>query len=214
MGKINKKGKSTKNVSHVDLTEFAPGKNKDGIHAGVDHLVNEDDPEAWSYDSKIAGDRLTVIVTVPKVWGGSLSEQPGHAGVVLWNSSDYKYQSCGIDDGGNFSQEAVNVGDGLNKNDKFKIWYFTKKINATQYEQMRKRCVDVAAKKHGYGKFFVARGIMEDGSYSCVTAADTILCAANQSWGVGAQLSTPYAYAQTFTRVAWYISVAEGFKHV
>jgi hypothetical protein len=65
-----------------------------------------------------------------------------------------------------------------------------------------------------YGKVLISRGWSREGSYSCVTAVDTILVAGGLSWAVASMTSTPYAYAQTFTRTSWYISYADGYKHM
>ena len=47
-----------------------------------------------------------------------------------------------------------------------------------------------------------------------VTAVDTILVAGGLSKAIATLSSSPYNYAQTFTRAAWYISYADNMKHM
>jgi len=208
------KSKSMK-AGSVKLSSY---KNSDlDVNKELSNLINNnrDEKDKFERESDIRGNRCTVIISVPKKWGGSFSDHPGHCGIVLWNSSSYNYQSFGILSDGTFADEEVNVHNDYLKYDvNFKIWYFTKKIDESTYSKLKKRMSKLGKKKVGYGKFFVARGWVEDGSYSCVTAVDTILCAGGLSKGIAAMTSTPYAYAQTFTRMGWYISYADSMKHM
>lgn len=198
-------------VSSVKLAKYSGA---DEAHEELNELVNG---KARSYEcsQEIKGDRCTVIVSTPNQWGGSFGGHPGHCGIALWNSGNRSYQSFGILSDGTFADEEVNArNDTIKKDPAFKIWYFTRSVDATTYESLRTRMATLGKKKVVYGKFFVARGWTQDGGYSCVTAVDTILCAGGLSAGLASQLATPYAYAQTFTRLAWEISYADGHKHM
>jgi len=205
--------KKSQQVDQVTLERY---KNSNvGIHVEVNELVNNINATRNNLSEDIVGDRCTVIISVPKKVGGSFGDHPGHCGVVLWNSGTLDYQSFGILSDGTFADEEVNVNhDQLKSDENFIIWYFTVMINDSTYEKLINRMATLGSKKVTYGKFFVARGWKEDGSYSCVTAVDTILCAGKLSKGIASMTSTPYAYAQTFTRAGWYISQADNMKHM
>lgn len=202
----------SKRARSVNLAKYSG----DGaIHNSLSQLVNGAIAGDAGMATNIKGDRCTVLVSVPNDWGGSLTSHPGHAGVVLWNSTTLAYQSFGILMDGTFASEEINVhNDTIKKDPAFRLWYFTKTIDAAAYGRMRTRMATLGVKTVGYGKVLVARGWSTDGAYSCVTAVDTILVAGGLSWAVASMSSTPYAYAQTFTRVGWYISYAEGHKHM
>ena len=200
-------------VSSVEISRYQ--SSDQGVHDELNALVNNKDATKYDREPNIEGDRCTVIISVPKNFGGSFGSHPGHCGVALWNSSNRKYQSFGILMDGSFADEEVNAhNDELKRDGNFKIWYFTVKINDATYTNLKNRMSQLGSKKVTYGKFFVARGWSEDGSYSCVTAVDTILCAGSLSKGLASMTSTPYAYAQTFTRSGWYISQADNMKHM
>ena len=210
------KGSGSTAAAHVDLSSY--GFWDTSVHDELDDLVNGDVTNS-GYATDIKGDRCTVLVTVPKTLGGSLTDQPGHCGIILWNSQGKKkYQSFGIFDDGTFGKESVNVnkaGNSLKSNDGFKIWYFTRKIDKKAYDSMWKRMQALyqegEAQPKGYGKVFVSRFL---DSYSCVTAIDTVLCAGGLSYGAASMTTAPYAYAQTFTSLSWYVSYADNMKHV
>ncbi|QCP54714.1 hypothetical protein FAZ95_38300 [Trinickia violacea] len=208
------KEKSTK-VTNVQLTRYGNAFTNFAVHDELDQLINMPGAIKATRETNIVADRCTVIISVPKNWGGSFGEHPGHCGIVLWKSNTRQYQSFGILMDGSFMDEEVNVhNDTLKRDTAFGIWYFTVAINPATYERMRSRMETLGVKKVGYGKFFVARGWSEEGSYSCVTAVDTILCAGGLSRGIASMSSTPYAYAQTFTTIGWYVSYADNMKHM
>lgn len=197
-------------VKRVDLKEYK-GKTtaSSDNHNRLSEMINLSICiNASMINENIAGDRATVIISTPKKWGASVSSHPGHCGIVLWNYNSRRHQSLGIYDDGTFGFEAVNVGGTkkIKKDDDFNLWYFTKVINLGAYDRMRARMYDLYQKQVDYGKFFIFRGVKEDGSYNCVTAVDTILVAGGLSKGIASLTSAPYAYAQTFTAPSWYIS--------
>jgi len=211
---MTKNSAASTKADHVNLMAY--GFSDTAVHNELDDLVNGSVTNS-GYSTDIGGNRCTVIITVPKTSGGSLTKQPGHCGVVLWNASGKKRnQSFGIFDDGTFGTENVNVTrTTLKDNAGFLIWYFTKKIDGATYESMRKRMSslhdEAEVSPKGYGKVFVNRFT---GSYSCVTAVDTILCAGGLSWGVASMTTTPHAYAQTFSTLSWNASYADNMKHV
>jgi hypothetical protein len=193
-------------------------------HDELNKLINTDGLDEKEPTETVEGaNRVTVIVTTPENWGGSVTEAPGHCGVVLWKNDTCVFQSCGIrTDGtgkGYFLPERVNCKLHPIKADKsFKIWYFTANCDAGSYDKMQKRMAKLHkesadGEKIGYAKFFAMR--LNDHSFSCVTAVDTILAAAGPKWSIGlaSQASTPWAYAQTFTSAGWYISHVAAHKH-
>lgn len=208
-------------VDNVPLKKYSGDQTH---HDELDELINGKKITEKMPDQVVAGaNRVTVIVTTPEKWGGSLTSTPGHCGVVLWNNATREFQSCGIrTDGkghGFFQPESVNAPTSIIKPDKnYKIWYFTADCDKATYGKMQKRISHLYTTsedgtKIGYAKFLAIRAA--DHSFSCVTAADTILAAGGASWSVGlaSQTSTPYAYAQTFTKFGWYISSAAGHRH-
>jgi hypothetical protein len=207
----------SKRATKVVLTEYkwTTGADKDGVHSSLSTLINDKKPQQKKRSDKIKGDRVTVIISTPKKWGASVSSHPGHCGIALWNSSTFEYQSFGICVDGSFCDEEVNVNHNEIKEDKdFKIWYFTRMIDPKAYEAMRTRMTSLGEKEIVYGKFFISRGWSEDGSYSCVTAVDTILVAGGLSKAIASLTSAPYPYAQTFSSATYYISYAENYKHM
>lgn len=203
-------------VNKVDIKEYRYfGKEDTEVHEELTRLVNDINATKFKRNHKINGNRCTVIISTPKAIGGSFGSHPGHCGIALWNSETLDYQSFGILCDGTFADEEVNArNDILKRDENFKIWYFTISIDAATYESLRKRMSELGTKEVVYGKFLVARGWKEDASYSCVTAVDTILVAGRLSKAVASMASTPYAYAQTFTRAAWYVSYADNMKHM
>jgi hypothetical protein len=208
-------------VDQVPLTKYSGDKTH---HDQLNQLINDADLTEKDPTELVAGaNRVTVIVSSPEGWGESFGSHPGHCGVVLWNNATREFQSCGIrTDGkgkGYFLPEAVNARVHPIKADpKFKIWYFTADCDTATYKKMQARISklnkeSMDAGSIGYAKFLVIRA--NDHSFSCVTAADTILAAGGPKWSVGlaSQTSTPWAYAQTFTSAGWYISFAAGHKH-
>jgi hypothetical protein len=201
-------------AKNVTLVEYKYFGSDTGVHNSLKVLINSNIVTRKLRTANVSGDRCTVIITVPKRWGGSFSGEPGHCGVVLWNSGNFDYQSFGIMSDGSFADEEVNVHkDKIKIDANFKIWYCTKFIDSSTYNKLQGRMVALGGEKVTYGKFFVARGRKADSSYSCVTAVDTILCAGGLAWAIASLSSTPYAYAQTFSRAAWYISYADNVKH-
>ena len=204
----------SRKVTNVILKEYSYFTSS-AVFQELNKLVNSDRAKEKERHVGINADRCTVIISVPKVWGASLSEHPGHSGIALWNSNNLEYQSFGIYDDGTFGSENVNVNqDTLKEDPKFKIWYFTKVIDINTYNKLRGRMEELDSKKVGYGKFFVARGCFQEGSYSCVTAIDTILVAGGLSSAIGSLSSSPYLYAQTFSSAFWHISEADNMKHM
>ena len=213
MAQISEK---SQRVSVLKITEARLfGSEDSNVHKDLQKLVNDGSATRMAMGTKLSGDCCTVIISVPKWLGGSFSKHPGHCGIALWNSQTLDYQSFGILEDGTFMYEEVNAKNDIIKRDRnFKIWYYTKKISSSQYNRMQKRIAELGKKTVGYGKVFVFRGVFKDGSFSCVSAVDTILVAGGLSTSLGSLALSPYGYAQTFTRFSWFMSYADNHKHM
>jgi hypothetical protein len=151
-----------------------------------------------AYNPAWANQRVTVIISFPKSTYATLQGHPGHVGVALWNTTNNRYSSAGIFDDGSFGTENFTRAE-CRFDNRYELWYFSKNVAAVNAAAMHARMVQLSAVGHGYGMVLANR--LRD-SYNCVTAADTILWAGGESWGLASSASTPYGYSCTFSS-AW-----------
>lgn len=201
------------NTNTTQSKEVGPAIYVDGWHYIHQELAKIIDTtqlylDVNSYNPKLSSQRVTVIITYPKSSSKHLESRPGHVGIALWNTGNYRFTTTGIAGNGHIGVEYFQR-ETLNLDDDFEVWYFTKSISSKKAEKMLVRMKSLGSSKT-YGAILSNRFL---DSYNCVTVVDSILWAGGESWGIASSASTPYMYSCTFG-IGWTQSRIDRARHM